>query len=80
MPLRYLYSDQLVAEGERNIFLANGRIFVRTGVIAQDADSVTYRLREVYDDRAGRPDQPSGNTAPVSNQVILHANLDDGAV
>ncbi len=54
--LRYRYNDQPVAAGERDMYLGpDGRLAIRTGLIAADIDgeTITYRLREVYDDAPG---------------------------
>lgn len=84
MSLRYVYSDQPVAEGARDLFLDGGRMFVRTGIVARDADGVTYRLREVYDDSVGRPDDPEpdpgANRAPqvVNPEIALQVPTGEG--
>ena len=67
MALRYVYNDGLIAEGERTFFLANGKMYVRTGVIDFDDTQVRYRLREVYDDNIPQ----STNHAPVAADVTV---------
>lgn len=52
MAYRYRYNDSLLAEGERTFVLQGGVLYVRTGVLSSDADQISYRLREVYDDAA----------------------------
>lgn len=54
MAERYKDTDQKLAQGERDYFLAGDRRFVRTGILATvlegEVMSVTYRLRETYSD------------------------------
>lgn len=54
MDLRYVFSKQPVAEGERVVLYQGGKLYVRTSLKAASVDdpaaqSVTYTLREVYD-------------------------------
>jgi len=55
MAYRYRYNDALIAEGERTVFIQNGKIYVRTGLIDSTDDSASYRLREIYDDAVNHP-------------------------
>lgn len=69
MDLRYVYNDQPVAEGGREIQLVGGRLFVRTGIKSVDlvAGEITYRLREVYDANKNRP--PAGGNLTLEAEV-----------
>lgn len=69
MTIRYRATGQTVAEGERAIVIAAGRLYVRTSILSTsladpETQSITYRLREIYDDAAPSP-QPV-NHAPVA--------------
>lgn len=60
MTLRYKHNDQPVALGERVFFLEQGVMYVRTGLLGTDKTdparmTVTYQIREVYDDTAPIP-------------------------
>lgn len=74
MDLRYVYSDQPIAEGERVFFYESGRLYVRTGLVGATADAATYRLREVYDASATTPT----NHPPVAGDVSFTGDVTNG--
>ena len=74
MAWRYRHNDQIVAEGERAVLLGAGKFYIRTGVLGTALTdpallTVTYRLREIYDDAAPVNHPPVG--APGSTTFIV---------
>lgn len=74
MAWKYKHDNRPVAEGERSVLLENGVFYIRTGVLSTsltdpDLLTITYRLREIYDDAVvvpvNTPPQGANNTMTV---------------
>lgn len=71
MAWRYRYNGQPVADGERTVLLDTGKVYVRTGLLGTALtdpanQTVTYRLREIYDDAVAPPPM---NNPPIAGST-----------
>jgi len=73
MAYRYVYNNQLIAEGDRDVFFEGGKLFIKTGIIplSFNGEQVSYRVREIYDDRSIE----TSNTPPVAGDILIEGTV-----
>ncbi len=76
MAWKYKYNNSLVADGERTVLLDNGKFYVRTGLLSTSLtdpalQTITFRLREIYDDAVVVPVNTPPQGANNAMTVVL---------